>query len=766
MIVTNPPFGGMEEDGIENNFPAEFRTRETADLFLVLVMELLKDGGRAAIVLPDGTLFGEGIKTRIKKQLLEECNLHTIVRLPKGVFAPYTTIKTNILFFTKGEPTKDVWFYEHPYPDGYKSYSKTKPMRIEEFEPEKAWWDNREENERAWKVTGRRHRRRWLQPRHHEPQHGRRRPRGPRRPPRPLRRSQRRGRDRPRGAPGEPRRSAAGEMMDTEAFLDNFGTIADSPGGFRRLRDLALDLAIHGRLTMPKACDQPIGKVLNSSGLEPIHGAYGYPSRWPLARLGDIAEVRLGRQRSPSKATGDRMRPYLRAANVGWDGLRLDEVKEMAFTKSESDSYELWPGDLLLGEASGSPSEVGKPAQYRGEIPGCCFQNTLIRVRFADPLVLLPDFYERYFRQQARSGAFAKSSRGVAINHLGSKTLAEWTVPVPPPAEQERIVAKADELLRLCDHLEAVQDRRRRAATRFRASALNALTEADTVADLRRAWERASANWPTLTDDPDSIVEFRPVVLQLAVEGRLVARRPEEGVADDVLALVARERHALVQSGTISKPKASVIVDRDEAPFDVPDHWTWVHVEDVCTHIVDCLHRTPPYAPSGYPAIRTCDVEPGRVLVDQALRVDDATYRQQTARLTPKAGDVLYSREGGRYGIAAVVPPHTLLCLSQRMMQFRCASAVVPEYFAWFLNSPLGFGQATQDVGGSASPHVNIRSIRRFLMPLPPTGEQHRIVRQIERLDEQRQRLERAVNSRSRVAAQFASAVSSTGLSG
>jgi type I restriction enzyme M protein len=153
VIVTNPPFGGMEEDGIEGNFPSEFRTRETADLFLVLVMELLKDGGRAAIILPDGTLFGEGIKTRIKKRLMEECNLHTIVRLPKGVFAPYTTIKTNMLFFTKGEPTKDIWFYEHPYPDGYKSYSKTKPMRIEEFGPEKAWWANREETERAWVVA-------------------------------------------------------------------------------------------------------------------------------------------------------------------------------------------------------------------------------------------------------------------------------------------------------------------------------------------------------------------------------------------------------------------------------------------------------------------------------------------------------------------------------------------------------------------------------------------------------------------------------------
>ena len=152
VILTNPPFGGMEEDDIERGFPPEFRTRETADLFLVLIIELLKDGGRAAVVLPDGTLFGEGVKTAIKKRLLSECELHTIVRLPKGVFAPYTSIRTNLLFFKKGLPTKEIWFYEHPYPEGYKSYSKTKPMKIEEFAAEKAWWGHRVEGPHAWRV--------------------------------------------------------------------------------------------------------------------------------------------------------------------------------------------------------------------------------------------------------------------------------------------------------------------------------------------------------------------------------------------------------------------------------------------------------------------------------------------------------------------------------------------------------------------------------------------------------------------------------------
>src|SRR4051812_30214587 len=158
IVLTNPPFGGREEDGIESNFPTHFRTRETADLFLALIVRLLKSGGRAAVVLPDGTLFGEGIKTRLKEHLLAECNLHTIVRLPNSVFRPYASIGTNLLFFEKGEPTQEVWFYEHHVPEGQKAYSMTKPIRVEHFDPCVKWWGGterkkRKETEVAWKVT-------------------------------------------------------------------------------------------------------------------------------------------------------------------------------------------------------------------------------------------------------------------------------------------------------------------------------------------------------------------------------------------------------------------------------------------------------------------------------------------------------------------------------------------------------------------------------------------------------------------------------------
>jgi type I restriction enzyme M protein len=157
IVLTNPPFGGKEESGIESNFPSHLQTRETADLFLALIIRLLKPNGRAAVVLPDGSLFGEGVKTRLKEQLMEECNLHTIVRLPNSVFRPYASIGTNLLFFEKGEPTKETWYYEHLVPKGQKAYSMTRPIRLEHMQRCVDWWggasrEGRVETDVAWRV--------------------------------------------------------------------------------------------------------------------------------------------------------------------------------------------------------------------------------------------------------------------------------------------------------------------------------------------------------------------------------------------------------------------------------------------------------------------------------------------------------------------------------------------------------------------------------------------------------------------------------------
>lgn len=160
VILTNPPFGGEEEKGIQGNFPEDKKTNETALLFLQLIMRKLRRqakagfaASRAAVVVPNGTLFGDGVCARIKEELLKDFNLHTVVRLPNGVFAPYTGIPTNILFFDRSGPTKEIWYYEQPLPEGRKNYTKTQPIQFDEFASCLAWWNERQENERAWRIA-------------------------------------------------------------------------------------------------------------------------------------------------------------------------------------------------------------------------------------------------------------------------------------------------------------------------------------------------------------------------------------------------------------------------------------------------------------------------------------------------------------------------------------------------------------------------------------------------------------------------------------
>lgn len=154
VIVTNPPYGGIEEEGVSSSFAKEYQTKETADLFMALLMEKLSDNGRAGIVLPDSILFGDGVKANIKRRLLKEFNLHTIVRLPEGVFAPYTSITTNLLFFNRdSKGTNDIWYYELELPEGQQRFTKTNPIKKSNFDNVKSWWNNRTENAQAWKVN-------------------------------------------------------------------------------------------------------------------------------------------------------------------------------------------------------------------------------------------------------------------------------------------------------------------------------------------------------------------------------------------------------------------------------------------------------------------------------------------------------------------------------------------------------------------------------------------------------------------------------------
>jgi type I restriction enzyme, S subunit len=397
------------------------------------------------------------------------------------------------------------------------------------------------------------------------------------------------------------------------------------------------------------------------------------PPGWAEARLADVAEVRLGRQRSPSRATGERMRPYLRAANVNWSGLALTDVKEMAFTEAESKVYELKPGDILLGEASGSPAEVGKPGQYKGEIAGCCFQNTLLRVRV--PKELDSDFYELFFRKEALTGRFAAGSRGVGIHHLGAAALTNWTVPLPPRAEQERIVTAIEEAFSKLDAGEAA---------------------------LRATRQR--------------LKRLRESVLAAAVTGRLVPPDPTDEPASKLLA-----------AGGL-KPSELMV------PGELPSSWSWIGLRNISSDSGYGSSVKCDYVTDGPGVLRIPNVQGGSIDLSDLKRAPAIAIPEH---LFLKAGDLLIVRTNGSralIGRAAPVVREQGCSFASYLIRFRIVPSLASvEYLSILLSAPAWRRRLEAAAASSAGQYnLSLRTLDPLPIALPPRQEQDRIVAEVE----------------------------------
>lgn len=416
------------------------------------------------------------------------------------------------------------------------------------------------------------------------------------------------------------------------------------------------------------------------------------PKGWVSSRLADVADVRLGRQRSPKNATGDRMRPYLRAANVKWAGLDLSDVNEMAFTATESLTYELRPGDLLLSEASGSPSEVGKPGQYKGEIEGCCFQNTLLRVRL--PEGLLPGFYEHYFREQALNGRFAAGSRGVGIRHLGAAALSDWTIPVPSLAEQERIVTAIEEAFSKLDAGEAGLHRVRQLLKRM-----------------------------------------RDAILAAAVTGRLVPPSGDSAFDDRML--------ESLRAGSAPGPDRRTRRSRDSnvapPPVSLPPGWRWVRWSQVGRCQNGRAFPSADYCDDGVPLLR-----PGNLAANGQVswtvsntRYLPEHYMGTCPDLVVGSSEVVMnltaqSLKDDFLGRVCITGPNDRCLLNQRLARLT-PFAVTPAYAVLFFRSHL-FREFVKTLNsGSLIQHMYTHQVDSCWMPLPPPADQDAVVVEVDR---------------------------------
>ena len=296
-----------------------------------------------------------------------------------------------------------------------------------------------------------------------------------------------------------------GKLVPTEAEL------AEAEGRDYERADQLLERILAERRARWESQEKRRGKYKEPAAPD-ISGLPELQKGWVWASLSSVGEVRLGRQRSPKRATGPNMRPYLRAANVTWDGLDLSDVKEMDFSPNEFETYRLIPGDIVLNEASGSPDEVGKPAIWNGQIYGCCFQNTLIRIRTIPRIV---PFLFYHLMSDARSGNLGRAARGVGIHHLGAERTASWTIALPPLEEQRRIVAELERKLSVIQHAESTIE-----------------------ACLRR------------------VEQLRQSILKRAFSGRLVQQDPSDEPASALLERIKAEREA-ARSTNENRPRST-----------------------------------------------------------------------------------------------------------------------------------------------------------------------------------------------------------------
>ncbi len=412
------------------------------------------------------------------------------------------------------------------------------------------------------------------------------------------------------------------------------------------------------------------------------------------------------------------MVPYLRAANVTWQGISLHDVKEMDFSPAEQKVYGLRAGDVLLSEASGSPSEVGKPAVYRGELGLCCFQNTLIRVRTAVPG--MSRFLHAHFVKDATLGLFGRASRGVGIHHLGAEATQDWKIALPPLQEQERLCDAIDTYLSSLDDAQANLERAQARLKAYRASVLKAAIEArlvPTEAELARAEGRAY--------EPASVLLTR-----IRAERRQCWEKAE-------LARLTAAGKAPRDDKWKSKYQEPAEPDTSALP-DLPDGWCWTAVDAlVVSGPQNGLYMPHGKYGSGQPILRIDDYQADASRTSrelQRVQVSQADFE----RYGLHEGDMVVNRVNSPSHLGktlAVEARHLPAMFESNMMRFEVATGVMPRFLQAYFSSVSGKAKLIANAKWAVNQaSINQKDVERTVVPLPPQPEQERIVGEIDRL--------------------------------
>lgn len=540
--------------------------------------------------------------------------------------------------------------------------------------------------------------------------------------------------------------------MDAQQLLSEFGHIANAPNGIKRLRELVLQLGISGRL-IERVRNDVSATVLIKENLERQQEL--------------IAKKQLKRQAEP-KSVNNALTPW--SLPDGWVWTRLGTVTNYGYAAKfeyKDVTEDMWVLELediekgtsrLLNKVlardrkfkstkNGFPAGAvlyGKLRPYLDKVliaesAGVC-TTEIIPISFFDNIEA---GYLRWYLKSPYFIAYADSStHGMNLPRLGTDAARDALFPFPPKKEQTQIVAKVDELMKLCDMLEEQQQKRRRLQNILRQSILQGVANAHSSHELHVSWKRLEENFSHLFSEPEDISEFKRLLLDLAVSGRLIPPSQRNiSTGQKILQDIAEARSRWAESATGQEKKEAIGMQeklrtqRVHAPDDsLPEHWSWASLLQVSQAVIDCHNKTAPYTSEGIHLVRTSNIRNGRMDLTKTRKISEETYSYWARRMPPRAGDIFLTREAPM-GEAAIVPEGEKVCLGQRTMLIRLFTEYLNnQYLLYVIMSP-GFQMRMIEAAiGMSVKHLRVGGVEDLLVPVPPKKEQDQIVDCIERL--------------------------------
>ena len=536
--------------------------------------------------------------------------------------------------------------------------------------------------------------------------------------------------------------------MNSAQLLSHFNRISEAPDAIPRLRRFILDLAVRGKLVEQDPRDEPASELLKriqtkkarlvkaekikeTQSLAVVDGTkapYEIPPTWEWTPLGETINSHLGGG-TPSKNNsaywdGDIFWASVKDVGKGkYIDETIDRITEAGLADSSSNLIP--PGSLIVVTRMG----LGKVSINR--VPIAINQD--LRALSLSSLVSL-DYHYSFFKTHGFEGT------GMTVKGIKVEELLNIPFPLPPLAEQHRIVAKVNELMALCDRLEVAQKERENRQDRLVASSLNRLTNGaapDTFRDHARFYFN---HLPRLTTKPEHIQQLRQITLNLAVRGKLVPQDPNDKPASELLSRINERRTMLLGQGYPNESEASTQLRKQQKQFlpeglePLPSGWQWATLMQCSALVVDCHNKTAPYSKTGIILIRTTNVRDGKLNLTEPKFVDEKTYARWSVRCPPEPGDILITREAPM-GEVCIVPEGMKICLGQRMMLARLvAKTIDPQFMLYSLRDPELMDRVQDKPVGATVQHLRVGGVETLLVPLPPLAEQHRIVAKVDEL--------------------------------